>query len=205
MRDIKLTIIMPLNNVSQWIDKCLSSIPIRDDVEVIIIENGSTDDTLMKCLCYKNPNCYVYHFDEPLGCGQAINEGYERANGEYLLQLDGDDYLFTDALNSVLDNDLGNDLIYFNMLDNNGTEWVLSPLNCEGLPDHTSLIKRTFLGDIRMPILEEDRFDIGHGYRMFQELLKKEHTRTFTNMVVYYYNYPREGSVYWNATHKTEL
>lgn len=199
---MKLSIVMPLCNMSQWLRKSLDSIPVRDDVEVIMIENGSTDDTLEICKEYSHPNWKVIHFDEPIGCGQACNEGFGRATGDYILQLDGDDYLFPNVLNDILDNNLGADLVYFNMLDNDGKEWVLNEDNCSGLPDHTSLIKRTFLGETRMPILENDKFDIGHGWRMFNELLKKQHTSVFTNKIAYYYNYPRVGSVYWNATHK---
>lgn len=200
----KLTIVIPVCDMEDMILRTLESIPVRDDIEVIIVENGSKDNTLnvIKDFIKDKGNYKLFNYDQRIGCAQACNVGLDNATGEYVLQLDADDYLFTDQVNYILNKEMGADLVYFNLKVNNGDVWHLNADNCVGLPDHTSMIKRSFLGEQRMVIDPSDIHAIGHGYLMFQELLKKEHTSNFTDITAYYYNYPREGSVYWEATHK---
>lgn len=95
MKSIKLSIIIPAYNVEKYIDKCIKSIEFkRSDIEIIIIDDGSTDSTLDVIeKCVKGfQNVKVKHIVNG-GQARARNIGISEANGEYIMFMDSDDYL----------------------------------------------------------------------------------------------------------------
>lgn len=198
-----LSVVMPIYNCEEWLEYSLNSIPIREDVEVIMVENGSTDSSRKICEGYskKNHNAILLNYTEPLGWCGALAKGVDIAKGEYIMQLDGDDYLFTNELNLLLSKDLGADLVYFDLIDNDNRRMELNDVSRNGLVDHTCLIKRSFLGDRRWK-QETDINDCGAGYRLMHELFELNPTMRFTNRIVYKYNYPRINSLFWKVLHK---
>lgn len=98
-----LTIIIPCYNSSEYIDKCISSLIVEeiiDKLEVIVVNDGSTDGCEMICSTYveKYPNTVMLLNKENGGHGSAINEGVKFANGKYMKVLDADDWLKKDNL-----------------------------------------------------------------------------------------------------------
>ena len=92
-----LTISIAAYNVSETIDECLShfvNCKRLDDLEILIINDGSTDDTTEKVKKYtdKYPNSFILINKENGGWGSTLNKGMEVATGKYFRQLDGDDY-----------------------------------------------------------------------------------------------------------------
>lgn len=199
---IKVSIIVPVYDQHDLVLRALKSIPIRDDIETIVVMNGV--DNKMRGLvygyCQDESFFKVIDVKETLGCWGAMNLGLENAQGEYIYQLDEDDCLETNSFIDVIENHLGSDLVYVNLRVNDGSIWELTESNRGGLPDHTSLIKQSFLGDDKF--VGEGPTSIGGGYKLFQKLLQREHSRTFTGIMAYNYNYPRVNSLYYNATHK---
>lgn len=204
MQTLKVSVIVPIYDQKDLVIKALKSIPNREDVEVIAVCNGCDEEMVRMLFNYFMSGTHMNHklltFDEPLGCWGAMNKGVDVAKGDYIYQLDEDDVLDTNAFNFVIDSCLGNDLVYVNLQINSGEVWHINELNARGLTDHTSLIKRSFLG--------KDRFTdtgvgcIDGGYWLLQRLLDRKPTKTFTDVCVYYYNYPREHSLFYDATHK---
>lgn len=95
------SVIIPAYNIEKYIVFCMDSV-IRQSVtnyEVIIVDDGSTDKTGTLCDEYvrSKANFYVYH-QENKGLSYARNVGVSHAKGEYIIFLDGDDYLMPDAL-----------------------------------------------------------------------------------------------------------
>ncbi|WNJ79514.1 glycosyltransferase [Cedecea neteri] len=93
-----LSIIIPTYNNAEFITSTLTSLQsgITDEVEIIIINDGSTDDTDEKIELFQQNNPYknikVLH-QENQGVAIARNKGLESATGAYIAFVDGDDYV----------------------------------------------------------------------------------------------------------------
>jgi len=111
---MKLSIIIPLYNSENYISLCLDSIFSQDiskeDFEVIIINDESTDGSLSilneYASRYSNLNIYS---QKNQGASIARNKGIDIAKGKYLYFIDSDDYIAENTL-GVLMNDLNDDI-----------------------------------------------------------------------------------------------
>ena len=103
MSDILLSIIIPVYNVENYIERCLNSINYQDErLEVIIVNDGSKDNSEKIILEFlkKNHN-FKYLKKENGGVSSARNFGIENAKGKFISFLDADDYLTTDYLSVI--------------------------------------------------------------------------------------------------------
>ena len=91
-----VSIIVPVYNVSLWLDQCMESVMGQtfSDFEVILVDDGSTDDSGDKCEKWaeKDRRVKAIHKRNE-GPSKARNLGIQEAKGEYLVFLDGDDWL----------------------------------------------------------------------------------------------------------------
>ena len=92
-----LSFIIPCYNSSKYMKKCINSIlPLGDDVEILIIDDGSNKDNTLeiaKKFQQKYPNiCRAIHKKNG-GHGSAVNAGLKVANGKYFKVVDSDDWL----------------------------------------------------------------------------------------------------------------
>lgn len=99
---MKLSVIIPAYNVQDYIIKCLDSLRVQeyDDVEFLIVDDGSTDDTARRVKEYlKNIDDvrFKYFHKQNGGQSEARNYGLTRASGDYVWYIDGDDYIPDDA------------------------------------------------------------------------------------------------------------
>lgn len=126
---MKYSVIIPVYNVEKYIDRCLKSIISQnyDDLEIIVIDNGSTDSSGSICDTYASEysNISVYHIENH-GVASARNFGLSKARGEFIYFVDSDDYLvgnlfadFADKLVSDLDLVV---FSYYNSFEENLTE-----------------------------------------------------------------------------------
>lgn len=104
----KLSIIIPLFNAESFISSCLNSIINQKisnhEFEVIIVNDGSTDNSLAIADQYKTVNSNIELFSiEKNGVGAARNLGIKRAVGKYLLFIDADDYVFPNSFKDILE------------------------------------------------------------------------------------------------------
>lgn len=108
MHSIKYSIIIPHKNLSSdYLSKCINSIPKRDDLEIIVIDDNS-DDSIVDFANFpgKNDNRIRFVFNKVgKGPGYSRNKGIEISKGEWLLFADADDYFDTNNLASLLDDD----------------------------------------------------------------------------------------------------
>ncbi|WP_300934495.1 glycosyltransferase [uncultured Muribaculum sp.] len=102
-----ISIIIPAYNVgsliSEAIESCLGQKDIsQDDFEIIVVNDGSTDNTFDYIQKYEGIS-NVRILNQPNGgLSNARNNGMDRAKGEYILFLDGDDWLSSEALAILL-------------------------------------------------------------------------------------------------------
>lgn len=193
---MKVSIIVPVWNQEELVIRALDSIPRRDDIEVVVVDDASTDNTLKNVLEYvdAHPDMHIRVFQntENKGLGYTKNVGYDNALGEYVHQLDSDDYLYTEEYSRAIDMIDGEDMVFINLVVNSGAvftlEWNSKHGYCGGT---TKFVKRSFLGDLRCPEVRA-----AEDYPLNEALLAKPHTEKFTYINAYHYNYPREGSLY---------
>lgn len=94
-----ISVIVPVYNVQPYLPKCLNSLydQFNDTIEVILVNDGSTDNSLEICRKYaeRYPNTIVID-KENGGLSDARNVGTEAASGEYVYYLDSDDWVAPD-------------------------------------------------------------------------------------------------------------
>ena len=97
----KVSVIIPAYNVESSLRKCLNSVLNQNfnDLEIILVNDGSNDQTETIARSYKNGIKYITQ--ENRGQGAARNRGLDVANGELIAFLDADDYLEKEFLFST--------------------------------------------------------------------------------------------------------
>jgi len=91
---LKISVIIPIYNSSKYLRKCLDSVANQHfkDLEVILIDDASTDDSLKICDEYaaKDERFIALHHTENLGTAAARNTGLDHATGQFVYFLDSD-------------------------------------------------------------------------------------------------------------------
>lgn len=96
MNEEKISVIVPIYNAAKFLDKCLKSILSQtyQNLEIILINDGSTDNSLEICETYKKTDERIKLFSkENSGVSSSRNIGIENATGKYVIFIDADDYI----------------------------------------------------------------------------------------------------------------
>ena len=100
-----LSILIPAYNSERWLPRCLISIlsQIKDEVEVIIVDDGSTDRTLQCAREFAEKwSCIEVFTKKNEGVGAARNFLLDKARGEFIWFVDSDDYIVEGCLSLLL-------------------------------------------------------------------------------------------------------
>ena len=103
---MKISIVVPVYNVKDYLPKCIDSILVQDcsDCEIILVDDGSTDGE-SGAICDRYAQAHpdlIRAIHKPNGgLGDARNVGQAHATGEYILFLDSDDYIAEDTLEKL--------------------------------------------------------------------------------------------------------
>ena len=189
---MKVTVIIPVYNQEKLVLRALDSVPRRDDVEVIVVDDKSTDRTFWEVGLYGMKNLYLIGLAKNQGVSNARNEGLRYASGEYVVFLDSDDYFYTHEFQKCMKLLDGTDMVYYNLRINDGTVWELNPKSKKYLVGCTKFIRRDFIGDTRF----RRELQAGEDFQFNEDLEAKNPTVKYSNLTVYHYNYPRKGSLY---------
>lgn len=210
----KISFIIIAYNIEKYIEKCIDSIlrQITDDVEIIVVDDGSTDNTydLINKKYIGNNKIKIFH-QANKGANAARQFGLKKSNSEYVIFIDGDDWigenLVKDSLEIVKNK---YDIIYYNYYiayddyfkiqeefklekSMNGYEYLSNIM--EQKISHNlwnKILKRSFL--------EKSKFDAIIGLTMGDDLVANiclginKPTVYYMNKCYYYY-YQREKSV----------
>ncbi len=101
MTNVKVSVVIPVYNSEKYLEQCLDSVVHQtlQEIEVICIDDGSSDGSLEVLERYQKQDCRISVFTQPnSGVGSARNNGLSRASGEYVVFLDSDDLYFPEAL-----------------------------------------------------------------------------------------------------------
>lgn len=109
-----ISVIIPVFNAARTLSRCLDSIIAQDfkDFEVILVDDGSTDESGKICDEYsvKDKRFIAFH-KENGGVSFARNIGLSKAKGEYISFCDADDYVETNWLSVFVDGMHGHDMV----------------------------------------------------------------------------------------------
>lgn len=100
-----LTIIIPAFNAGKWIEQCLNSALNQNtdfDYRVIVIDDGSTDNTGKLIDFFSNNKKLIIIHQDNKGYSGARNVALQRVESEYIMFLDSDDFLTSDAVEKLM-------------------------------------------------------------------------------------------------------
>lgn len=109
MKELILSIIVPVYNAERYLEECLRSLFVQDipvdAYEVIAVDNGSRDGSavLIKQLQNEYANLRLVTLIENQLPSGGRNAGMDAAKGKYLMFVDSDDYLYPNVLQSLID------------------------------------------------------------------------------------------------------
>ena len=210
----KVSIIVPVHNTEKYLEMTVASLVAQTlkDIEIILVENGSTDGSLALChkLAEKDDRIRVLHLEKG-DTSTARNHGLDVAVSEYVAFVDSDDTVLPDMYETLYSHALANglDLMYCNhvmIYDNrppryplfeDGTVHVMSPkemlaMNFSGKIDNivcTMLVRRRLFDNLRFP--ENMSFED----RAFSFLLIDASEKVGYIRKAFYNYYQRKGSV----------
>src|SRR5438445_6181006 len=95
----KITVLMPAYNAGKYIREAITSVLEQTyrDFELLIINDGSTDDTISVVLSFNDPRIVLVDQDHH-GIAQALNTGLRLADTYYIARFDADDICMSDRL-----------------------------------------------------------------------------------------------------------
>lgn len=221
----KVSIIVPLYNAENYMQKCIDSIISQtyQNLEIILVDDGSADQTLNMAREYKNCDRRVNVItQENSGPGNARNQGLKFASGDYICFLDSDDVLVDNAIESMLsymnaDTDMiqcrskkiyphGKDDLEFwenNEISLNSYEamkdYLYSPLPIVRFAVWGKLIRRTAIGDLKFLSMSVSEDVVFNAY-----LIDKCRRIKYIPLVLHY-NCIREGSLTHSELSESKL
>ena len=103
----KISIIVPVYNVEQYLERCVESLinQTYKNIEIILVDDGATDNSGQLCdeLAQRDPRIVVYHKVNG-GLSDARNYGIDKASGDYIGFIDSDDFIDDDMYEVLLSN-----------------------------------------------------------------------------------------------------
>lgn len=178
---VKVSIIMPLYNVADYLTESLDSIRNQSfqNFEVIMIDDGSTDQTFPICKQFEAVDSrFICCRQDNTGAGAARNRGIELAKGEYLIFLDGDDVFRPDMIE-----------IMSMSLDSSGADVCLVGSTYFDSDSGKRLRKKTYpeglLGKVEVDTISNELFQIVNGQpwdKMFTKRLLDSCQVRFQNL-----------------------
>lgn len=167
-----ISIIVPVFNVECYLHRCIESVIAQSfsDWELLLINDGSTDDSGIICSAYSKQDKRIKYFQKSNGgVSSARNLGLNYAVGDWVMFLDSDDWLekecFNVCLNEVTCNDL--DLVQFN--------------HTLVYADGRTIIKKKVTTDVLSPDLYLDNgiFNVCAGGGLYKRTIIKEQSIVF--------------------------
>ena len=210
-----VSVVIPVYNVQEYIEKCINSLinQTYSNIELILVDDGSIDNSGNICDNWSNKDSRIKVIHkENGGLSSARNEGLKYVNGQYVMFVDSDDYISTNAIKEmisviqsknadiVISNrihfyDDGTEIVKYKQLNDifiMNSEQAIKEMNynrCFDMSAHCKLYKSSLFKNIKFPIgkLSEDMFVM---YKIFDK----------ADIIIYfpkplYYYYQRSGSI----------
>ena len=214
MNNSKVSIVVPIYNTEAYLERCVDSIlaQIYDNIEIILVDDGSSDSSPEICDRYaeRNSRVKVVHKKNG-GLSSARNAGLNVATGDYIGFVDSDDYVSTDMYGLLVERLEGSNCDISNVMyvrvDEEGNETpsrVTHMADCEISSEQFVRELMLHTGDVsvctklfRAELFEKVRFSEGklnEDLLFMLEMLSVVKSVAFVGRVGYYY-FTRSGSI----------
>lgn len=101
-RSLQISVIVPLYNHQKYIGRCIRSLInqslSREKYEIIVIDDGSTDDSVAALSPYRE-NIVFLKNEKNLGLPATLNKAIRISRGQYIVRVDSDDFVHSEYLN----------------------------------------------------------------------------------------------------------
>lgn len=195
---IKISVIVPIYNGEKYLYKCIDSILNQSlhDIELILVNDGSTDGSKMICHEYKVIDKRVKIIEqENRGVSFARNRGLEVCNGEYICFIDCDDYIPNNYLEKM----------YSKCISNNVK---MAACNIESITEDNNIIWEKVMNEgiytkeeIMKELLEFKSFNAGPCGKIFHKSIKEQvkfpNLKTYEDLVFVYRAIYILGDIYY--------
>lgn len=149
MKDIKVSVIVPVYNSEQFIGRCLRSLLSQsigtDNFEIILIDDGSTDYSNKIYEAFSEDIRIVKH-KKNLGLPSALNTGIRKAKGRFIVRIDSDDYVnseFLKILYLFISENINYDAVACDYQLVDDKENIIKRVNCEKDPIGCGIMFKT--------------------------------------------------------------
>ena len=209
MNNYKVSIIVPIYNVEKNIYRCIESIikQTYTNIEIILVDDGSLDNCPKICDEYAKEDSRIKVIHKKNGgLSTARNSGLDIASGEYILFVDGDDYIHESTVEILIEKAIINnvDIVHFNFksVDEEGNEIEIKNKDLDNNKILTSY--ETLCGYVKeykikvmawnklykSDLFKNLRFDEGYVYEdelIFPKIISKSKINYTINDKLYYY------------------
>lgn len=220
-----VSVIVPAFNIEKYIASCIKSLLSQtySDMEIILVNDGSSDNTLNICTEYANKDSRIITVNKPNGgLSSARNAGLNIASGEYVIFVDGDDYIAENTISELMSliDKFDADIVQFGYVETNSdySNQVCAPVGSMELIDDThEMFKRLYsIGGeaasactklYKRHLFESLRFKEGinnEDEQMITFMLQKTKSVLYIDFKPYYY-VTRQGSIINSGFSKKKL
>lgn len=206
----RFSVIIAAYNIQEYIERAISSVENQTfkNIEIIVVDDCSTDNTEKEVLrlCSKYGNIIYIRHNENKKLGAARNTGLNVAKGEYIIFLDGDDYLATDDVLEKIDKVIGEDetdIIYLGFKIEGNREELVIPTEETCTKTYKSSVDKypnAWSKCWRRKFLEENDIKFPE-YRLYEDVLfvynsvMKSRSYKIADFVVHKYTSGRPNSI----------
>lgn len=174
-----VSIIVPIYNVENFLEKCIKSIIEQDykNLEIILVDDGSPDNCPKICDNFsKIDNRIKVIHKKNAGVSMARNSGLEFANGEYVCFVDGDDYIMKDYVSYLI-----------NLISSNKTDIALTTDMFGNFDEKQTKKIESYVvsGEKATELILSYRIPIGCYCKIFKnDFLKKNKIKFFSDLFI---------------------
>jgi glycosyltransferase involved in cell wall biosynthesis len=186
---IKVSIIIPVFNVSEYIEHSIRSVIAQTytDIECIIVDDGCTDDSITKCEQWIREyegsiKFIILHHEQNRGVSAARNTGIRQATGKWLLFLDSDDEITPHCIDTLLkvgEEDEAIEMVHGSTQPNQW-EKVLCDPRCSQIPSSMKDLET-----IKYYFFHKQKMRVGPNNKLLRRSFIMEHQLFFKEGIIW--------------------